>query len=248
MSVAGARHQQAFLIHSYDTDRAGRLAAGTLCAYLQETAGRHAEALGVGMDGLLAQGVAWMLHRLRVEVESWPAAQAEVVVETWPTRLSGAIAERAFRVTDQAGSCFARAISRWAVVDVRARRATRLTAAMRSLPVGGPAEVALGEAPELSADAPVLGEAPLRVGRADLDVVGHANNSRYIEWALEAVPDDWTDSRTLGAFEILFRQEALRGDAILARSVRLDELRLGHALEASDGRGTLATIETRWRR
>lgn len=247
MSVAGLQHRQAFRVHSYDTDPDGRLAPGALCAFLQEAAGRHAHALGVGMDQLMAQGIAWMLHRLRVEVETWPDAQEDVVVLTWPTRMSGAVAERAFRVTDAAGRDLARALSRWAVVDLRARRAVRLTEAMRALPVGEAPGVDLGPAPEVPQDVPALGEARLSVGRADLDVVGHANNSRYLAWALEAVPDDWTDARTLSAFDIVFRREARRGDAILARSVRIDELRLGHELSASDERGALATLETLWR-
>ena len=47
--------------------------------------------------------------------------------------------------------------------------------------------------------------------------------------------------------DVVFRREARRGESILARVVRLDEQRLGHALALSDGRGALATLETRWR-
>lgn len=247
MAAAATQHRQTFRVHSYDTDPAGRLAPGALCAYLQEAAGRHAHALGVGMEGLLAEGRAWMLHRIRVEVGAWPAAQDEIAVLTWPTRFSGAVAERAFRVTDASGAELARGLSRWAVVDLRARKAVRLTEEIRGLPIGEAPGVELGPTPELPADAPMLGEARLSVGRADLDVVGHANNSRYVEWALEAVPDEWMEAHALRSFEIAFRREARRGDVILARSARLGELRLGHELTASDERGTLATLETRWR-
>lgn len=247
MPAPAGVHLQPFRVHSFDTDPSGRLAPAALCAYLQEAAGRHAHALGVGMDVLFADGLAWMLHRLRVELERWPAAQDELVVETWPTRMSGAIAERAFRVTDAAGADVARALSRWAVVDLRARKAVRLTEAMRRLPVAEAPGLEFDAAADWPRDAPALGEARLAVGRADLDVVGHANNARYVAWALEAVPDDWLAAHTLADFEVAFRREARRGDAILVRSVRLDELRLGHELSASDERGALATLETRWR-
>ncbi len=247
MADGATRHRQTFRVHSYDADPGGRLAPGALCAYLQEAAGRDAQAMGVGMAGLLAEGRAWMLHRIRVEVEGWPAAQDEIAVATWPTRFSGAVAERAFRVTDASGAELARGLSRWAVVDLRARKAVRLTEAIRALPVGEAPGVELGPALELPADAPTLGEAQLSVGRADLDVVGHANNSRYVEWALEAVPDDWMQAHALRSFEIAFRREARRGDPIFARSARTGELRLVHELRASDERGTLALLETSWR-
>jgi len=246
-SVAGARHREAFRVHSFETDPAARLAPEALCAFLQEAAGRHAHALGVGMGALLEQGLAWMLHRLCVEVGGWPAEQDEIVVETWPTRFTGAVAERAFRVTDDAGAELARAASRWAVVDLRARRAVRLTEAIRRLPIGDAPGLDPGAAPEMPGEAPALGEAQLRVGRADLDVVGHANNTRYLEWALEAVPDEWTAGRELAAFDVVFRREARRADAVRSRVVRLDDQRLAHELALEDEGGILATLETRWR-
>ena len=247
MSAPDALHRQTFRVHSFETDPAARLAPAALCAFLQEAAGRHAQALGVGMSSLMEQDLAWMLHRLHVEIEGWPVEQDEIVVETWPTRLSGAVAGRAFRVSGAAGRELARAASRWAVVDLRSRRAVRLTEAMRRLPVGEAPGLELGAAPEVETNAPVLGEARLRVGRADLDVVGHANNTRYVEWALEAVPDEWTSGRELAAFDVVFRREARRGDSVLARAVRLDDQRLGHELTLPDERGVLATLETRWR-
>jgi medium-chain acyl-[acyl-carrier-protein] hydrolase len=199
------------------------------------------------MTQLIEQGLAWMLHRLCVEVEEWPAEGEEVVVLTWPTGFTGAAAERAFRLTDSAGRQIARAASRWAVVDLRARRAVRLPETMRRLPVGEAPALALGAAPELPQDAPAVGEVQLRVGRADLDRLGHANNTRYLEWALEAVPDAWAEGRELCAFDVVFRRESRRADPVRSRAVQLDRLRLGHELALPDERVILATLETRWR-
>jgi hypothetical protein len=53
-------------------------------------------------------------------------------------------------------------------------------------------------------------------------------------------------AHALAAFDVVFRREARRGDAILARSAQLDDLRLGHELLAADERGALAALETRW--
>jgi acyl-ACP thioesterase len=247
LSAPGALHRQTFRVHSFEADPERRLTPAALCAFLQEAAGRHARALGVGMGDLMEQGLAWMLHRLSVEIDAWPAEQDEIAVETWPTRFTGAVAERAFRVCDAAGQELARAASRWAVVDLRARRAVRLTDAIRRLPLGETPWLDPGPAPVAPPDAEALGEAQLRVGRADLDVVGHANNTRYVEWALEAVPDEWGSERELAAIDVVFRREARRGDEVLARAVHLDDHRLGHELSLPDGGGALATLETRWR-
>lgn len=247
MTAPGALHRQTFPVHSFETDAEARLAPVALCAFLQDAAGRHAQLLGVGMTQLIEQGLAWMLHRLCVEVEEWPAEHEEVVVETWPTAFTGAAAERAFRVKDSAGRPIVRAASRWAVVDLRARRAVRLTETIRRLPLGEAPVLALGPVPELPQGAPAVGEAQLRVGRADLDRLGHANNTRYLEWALEAVPDAWASGHELAAFDVVFRREARHADPVRSRAVQLDPLRLGHELALPGERAVLATLETRWR-
>jgi len=144
------------------------------------------------------------------------------VVATWPTRFGGAAAERSFVLTDAAGGNFARASSRWAVVDMRARRAIRLPDFIRRLPVTEPVAVSTGATPDVPGGSPLIGEKHLQVRHTDLDVVGHANNTRYVEWALEAVPRDWSAEHELVAFDVAFRREARQADI-------------------------LANLETRWR-
>lgn len=174
-------HRQTFRVHSFETDARARLAPAALCAFLQESACRHAQDLGAGMGRLLEQGLAWMLQRLWVEVDTWPTEGDEIVVATWPTRFGGAAAERSFVVTDAAGCHFARASSRWAVVDLRARRAIRLPDFIRRLPVTESVAVSTGAIPDVPGGSPLLGQKHLQVRHTDLDVVGHANNTRYVE-------------------------------------------------------------------
>jgi acyl-CoA thioesterase FadM len=127
-------HRQAFRVHSFDVDGRGRLLPQALLGFLQEAAGRNAEARGVGMSHLRERGLAWMLLRLVVSVAAWPAEQEEVTVATWPTHFGRASAERDFTVDDAGGRRLAAASSRWAVVDLAARRgcACRLRPRWRS--------------------------------------------------------------------------------------------------------------------
>lgn len=238
-----------FRVHSFDADERRRLTPRSLCAFLQEAAGRDADRRGAGMGHLLERGLAWMLQRLVVEVATWPAEQDEVTVATWPIRFGGAAAERAFTVEDGNGGRRARATSRWAVVDLEARRAVRLPDFIRAIPVGdGDAEPAMGPTPRMAEGAPLLLERPLEVRRADLDVVGHANNTRYVEWGLESVPDDWHEAHELAAFDVLFRREAGRGDVLVSRTHLAAEDSLVHVLHMAPAGEALATMGTRWRR
>ena len=248
MSEPFPHPRESFTVHSFDVDQGGFLAPRALCAFLQEAAGRDAARRGVGMDELMARGFAWVLQRLIVAVDEWPREGAILTVSTWPTRFGGATAERDFIALHADGHPLARATSRWAVADLAVRRPVRLPPFLRGRPVGEP-EAGLAMPPFLAraAEAALLGERTLEVRRGDLDQVGHVNNTRYVEWSLEAVPEDWLKTRILAGLDVVYRREALRGDAVVTRAFATGGEALAHALLLASSREPLADLVTRWR-
>ena len=84
-----------FAVRSYEVDPAERLTLPALCGYMQEAAGIDATRLGAGMRRLGEQGLAWVLHRMRLVVTagarfprwrrpSWSAAsRSGAATSTW---------------------------------------------------------------------------------------------------------------------------------------------------------------------
>jgi acyl-ACP thioesterase len=215
-------HREHFRVASYDVDPAERLAPRAFCGFLQETAGRDVARRGFGMRFLIDRGMAWVLQRLTVEVARWPLVGEEVVIETRARGFTRVVAERDFRVRGAEGIDLARATSRWAVVDVAARRPVRLPEGVDRLPAAPLHTLAppAGDVPEAE---PWTQEERFAVRRADLDLVGHVNNTRYVEWALETVPAELLDSRSPSGFDVVFRREAGRGASIVSRSRELPQ-------------------------
>jgi acyl-ACP thioesterase len=221
-------HRESFRVRSYEVDTRERLTPRALCAYLQEAAGLHAAALGASMARLRESGLAWVLHRLRVEIDEYPRQGEAVEVVTWPSRFDRVVADREFEVCDERGRRLAAATSRWAVADLRLRRPVRMPEFI--LAIGGedrPAPVALtrGELPAVSA--PAVGKT-FAVRRSDLDVVHHVNNTQYVGWLLETVPDEVEAGLRPAAVELAFQREALYGDVVLSQAERLGSVG-GHA-------------------
>jgi acyl-ACP thioesterase len=222
-----------------------------LFAFLQEAAGGDAARGGYTMERLAEDGLVWMIQWMRVEVDRYPVRGETLAVTTWARRLDRALAWREFDVVDASRARVAVGTSRWAVVDVEARRLVRLPEFVRRSPVPdrppaldrGPSTLEPAEPAEL--------ERRFEVRRGDLDTVRHVNNTRYVEWALETVPDDVQASSRPSAIEIAFRREATYGDAIVARTRRLagdGETAFAHELR-SDGTGhELARALSVWRR
>ena len=76
---------ESFAVRSYEVTPQGHAALQTLCNYCQEAAGNHARALGLSRDAMLEHGMAWVLMRLRLQVQRYPDWEQAVHVETWPS-------------------------------------------------------------------------------------------------------------------------------------------------------------------
>jgi acyl-ACP thioesterase len=244
-------HRQAFPIHSYEVDTEGLLTPRALCAFLQEAAGGDATRAGYTMERLAEDQLAWVIQWMRVEVERYPRRAEMVTITTWARPFERAIAWREFDVVDGSGARVAVGTSRWAVVDLDARRLVRLPQFIRACPVPdrpraldrAPLSLAKAEPPDL--------ERRFEVRRGDLDVLRHVNNTRYVEWALEAVPDEIQEAHRPSAFEIAFKREAVYGDSVLARTRRLDDndgLAFAHELRSTGADQELARATSIWRR
>jgi acyl-ACP thioesterase len=93
---------------------------------MMETAGRHAEILGVGVRQLHTKGLTWVLARLHVEIKAIPGAGQTIHIATWPTGRYRLFAVRDFCLSDEAGDEILRATSAWALMNMETRRLSRL--------------------------------------------------------------------------------------------------------------------------
>lgn len=244
--------EEAFRVRSYEIDPDACLTLPTLCDYLQEAAGNHATALGVATDRLLERGLAWVLARLRLEVERYPRWRETMTVTTWPSAADGLYARRDFLLHDAGGALLGRATSAWFIIDVARRRPVRLPEEVLALPRPERPPALAHEAPALAApDAPEA-ERRFTVRRSDLDLNRHVNNVRYVEWALEAVPEALrqparaeTESRRCRRLDVQFKAESVYGDTIVS-ACETSGTTVRHAVRhAEDGR-VLALARTDW--
>ena len=116
-------------------DTEGLLAPRALCAFLQEAAGGDAARGGYTMERLAEEGLVWVIQWMRVEVERYPGRGETLTVTTWARPFARALAFREFDVVDGSGARVAVGTSRWAVVDLAARRLVRLPEFVRRSPV-----------------------------------------------------------------------------------------------------------------
>jgi len=225
-----------FRVRSYECDPMGAATLPTVCNYLQETASLHAEALGFSRSNFAAEGanISWVLTRLRVKMRRYPRWEECVTVGTFPRAGRRITAERDFELRIGAEPVGV-ATSEWMIIDLATRKIVPIPAFVCARadderpPVLG--ESAFSKLRWTCRE--TAGEMPFRARRGDIDLNGHVNNVRYIEWLVETLPDAFGP---IGDFEIAFKSETLAGDEVRAASVEVTPGVWAAHVAAPDGR------------
>ena len=169
-------------IQLYHTDAKGRVTLSALSRFAQESAGAHAELLGVGMERLAEQNIAWVLREQALCVERQALLGEELRISTWPTRAERILCHRDYRICDAAGRVVARGTSVWFGLDLAARR-PRKADTFFHLPGDLMPESVFDEAlPPLEAPQEECRSDIRTVRASDMDALGHMNNLRYLDW------------------------------------------------------------------
>lgn len=224
-------YNETFTLPAATGDRSPLERLWELLDAMQETAGRHAEKLGVGVRDLHAKGLTWVLARMHVKIASVPAAGETVHIATWPSGRHRLFAVREFKLSDAAGGEILRATTAWALMNMGTRRPSRLDP---HLPVftRHPERMLADDFAPLPPVEQTGSQARFRAAAADIDINDHVNNTVYLDWALRAVPAGARGRKPLG-LEVAFLGEARLGDEVLCQSESADR----------DG-GTVGTIGT----
>ena len=238
----------AFTVRSYEAGIAGHVTLPSLCNYMQEAAGINAARLGWGIRALQEEGRTWMLARLRVRVRRYVPWGTTVTVRTWPSGTKGRlIAKRCFLGLDDGGAELFRASSEWLYVDLRSQKIAKLPETFGDLVPPGTPDFELPDIGGKFAHLPSAeGSVEILTRHGDLDFNDHVNNVHYVEWMLERDGGGHAGRVTLpGEIDIVFRQAAKAGEALVSEFCAADEKTL-HAIRRTSDNTILATAAIVW--
>jgi acyl-ACP thioesterase len=218
-------YERRFTVSGSDVDPQDRVRADAIAVMLQESGAHHADTWGLSIPELMGQGRTWVLARLAIEFSpSRPGWKDELRVTTWSAGLRGRIAGREYTVEELPAEpglpaeLVARASSVWFIIDLESRKPVRLD------------EYAGRDAPELDRRSGVSTESkleipqgdcmetPLAVRASDLDLNGHVNNTRYIEWLYESLPPQVLAAGRMARLDIHYLAETRYPETVTLRT------------------------------
>ena len=217
MTPSDKKTVQQFTIPCYGTDVAHYLKPGAFMDLAQELANVSADSLGFGFDDLQRYGVAWILSRMHIEFPDMPRWRDRVELQTWHKGFEGPFYVRDFRMLGADGRPAVLATSSWLILDMATRRLLRREHLEGKLPLDTECPESAIEAPCGKVVMPAAGleqRAEYRVAYSDVDFVGHANNARYVVWAMDCLDFEEVSTRRVRSLRINFNKEVCAGETV----------------------------------
>ena len=205
--------RQTFTLSDIHLDPFGRVKPSVLLYFAQEVAGQHCQLLQLDWDTLSHQNLFWAVTRHRVQITRLPVRGETITVETWPMPTTRVAFPRNVVAFDQDGNELFRSISIWVLMDTVTR--AMILPGKSGVNVPGLLQGSELEMPASIPPAGLMGGQSRQVRFTDLDINGHMNNCRYLDWAWDLLPSHFHKDRTLQAFTLGYLSEAREGDSLL---------------------------------
>lgn len=242
------QHAESFVIRTYEIDHHKRATIPAMVRLMHEAAMQNVLKLKLSVWDLEAQNISWVLMRKSMHFERLPMLGERITVLTHPAGFERLFTYRDYRVFDEANEQIAWSSSTWLLMDTRQRRMTRIPPAILAYNNQMPApEDCL---PRPGTKVPKMEEAQrerrYEVNFFDLDFNHHLNNTLYIKWMLEALPDQVLESGRLRQLSIEYRAECRWKERVVAETREVDAHTYLHRLRlAKDGK-ELAAARSEW--
>ncbi len=213
------KHVQDLMIPCYMTDSNYRLKPSSFMTLAQEMAMNGAEILGFGYDDLFpTYHMGWILSRFHFKFLKPIMWRDEVQFRTWHKGIQSVFYVRDFEIVDSVGELAAIGTSSWVILDLENRSLVRMT----ELPpcVSPDPQLSVSAIEELAPKVAMPRKCTPEKVRdhvvvySDLDINGHTNNVRYVDWAMDCLDPAYLAEHPVKEVFINFNKETRAGDVV----------------------------------
>src|SRR5699024_7855879 len=186
--------EKQFELRYFDMGPHGQASPVTILTLLEEAAADHCLSIGHSLYDLLEQGIGWVLLSGRMVMERYPEYKEKITIKTWLSELGTCRGTRENLIFGEQGDVIGRAKGFWLFFDIKRRRPARVFKDILEKWSVDPKESIkdkIHRKIEPITSAKYKNEFSIR--RFDMDSNEHVNNLRYLQWAMESIPEKIRD-------------------------------------------------------
>ncbi len=242
--------EKQYNLRYFEMNKWGEASPLTIATLLEETASDHCNHINFGLFDLYAQNIGWVLVSGFMHIDRYPVFKEKITIRTW---MSAYTATRGYReniIFDEHSNIIGRSRGLWVFFDTKKKRPVRIFD-----------EILQGWYPhsemcinyniddKLTASEVLICQKHFHIYQYDMDANNHVNNLRYLQWALETVPEDYFEEKQLSILDARFIKEAYYGQSIDSFTLAVDEDSSFHHRIVNATTGELcASANTAWRK
>lgn len=200
-----------------DYNRNGKLSYEAILQILENAAGNHSANSGDSIADANKNGIAWILTEWRVKIVHRPENGESLNITTWVRGKAPARAVyRDFLLTDANGTEVIRAEAKFALFDLTTSRLTRISEELFGS-YQPESKTVFEDSQRLRAPSEFTSEKELQLRRSDIDFNGHVHNTRYIDLAMEVLPNEIFASDDFSEFHVLYYKPVFEDSVVKAQ-------------------------------
>ena len=225
-------HTVSYKVTTLHGDCFGRCRPSSLLRFSQDAAESHCLRLGTDWDSMAKKNYFWAVIRQKMEITRLPNTGETITVKTWPMPTTRVAYPRATEGFDEAGNSLFKVISLWVIMDMESR--AMVLPGKSGVDVAGTSFGTELKAPAGLPAGEFTDSALRTVSFSDLDVNGHMNNTRYLDWICDLLPAKFHKEHPMKAVTICYMSEALEGQQLQLGWTGEDILRLDGSVPDTD--------------
>ena len=199
-----------------ETDRNGRVRLHQILEYFQDCVTFHSMAVGLGIRGDEQENRAWYLIAWDIHIHRYPEMAEYLTIVTEPYKMRGFYGYRRFKIVDANRNVLVEADSNWIFMDIEKMIPVKIPQDLADRYISSPVEdQTVRVKRKLSAEGEWKERETLTVTKVFLDSNGHVNNTYYVLWAEDVLPEEYE----IKEVKVDYRQSAFLGDTIRISSI-----------------------------
>lgn len=242
----GKIYTKEYEMHYYDVDKNLVVGMPRIIDILCDVGTRQSEELGEDIDTLTKRNMAWVFYNYDIKVFRNPVYGEKIRATTQAVGFKKFYALRDYEIKDENGNIIVEAKAIFLLINLEKRRMMRVPEDLYE--VYGAEEIQESfSAPKLEKLLEHKYEEIFKVRYSDIDSNQHVNNTKYIDWALESVPEEIINNYKLQEIQVTFEKECKYGEKIkVLTDIREEDNKLItlHKIENLDGKELTILIGT----
>ena len=201
-------------VSSYECGADHLLKPDMFMQYCQEAAETHASSNQLGYDWSMSNGLIWVEVQGDFRFIRRPQWKEEIIMRSNTGKASPLQARRFVELLDKEGNILAQADLLWVLIDVNTRRPMPFKKIIDRVNIPDACPALIDTELRLAEEFTETATVEFYASRRDVDFNGHINNSAYLTWVLDTLPETMQPATAPARMRINFKKETFAGHPI----------------------------------